>query len=80
MPTPAVVYTPWHDVYLNLNSTVGPTTTFVVLRAVKSPLVTWIWVGGFIVVIGTAFSLGSGARRVATVTSAAETAEKGATA
>ena len=80
VPTPAVVYTPWHDVYLNLNSTVGPTSTFVILRAVKSPLVTWIWVGGFIVVIGTAFSLGSSARRLATVTSAAETSEEGAAA
>ncbi|HET8984365.1 MAG TPA: heme lyase CcmF/NrfE family subunit [Trueperaceae bacterium] len=78
VPTPAVVYTPWHDVYLNLNSTVGPTSTFVVLRAVKSPLVTWIWVGGFIVVIGTAFSLGSNARRLATVANTATAAEEGA--
>jgi cytochrome c biogenesis factor len=65
-------------VYLNLNSTVGPTSTFVVLRAVKSPLVTWIWVGGFIIVIGTAFSLGSNARRLATATSTATTADEGA--
>src|SRR5690606_8766545 len=75
VPTPAVVYTPWHDVYLNLTSTVGSTSTFVVLRAVKSPLVTWIWIGGFIVVIGTAFSLGSSARRTAAVTQTAESAE-----
>jgi len=78
VPTPAVVYTPWHDVYLNLNSSVGPTSTFVVLRAVKSPLVTWIWVGGFIVVIGTVFSLGGSARRVATATHAVETVDEGA--
>lgn len=66
VPTPAVMYTPWHDLYLNLNSTVGPDSTFVVLRAVKSPLVTWIWVGAFILVLGTAYSLSpTGGRRAA---------------
>ncbi len=60
VPTPAVKYTPSHDLYLNLNSTVGPTSTFVVLRAVKSPLITWIWVGGFILALGTIYSLGGG--------------------
>ena len=64
VPTPAVVYTPWHDVYLNLNSTVTPTTTFVVLRVVKSPLVTWIWIGGFILALGTAYSLSGSGRTV----------------
>ena len=64
IPTPDVLYTPWHDVYLSLNSTVGPDTTFVVLRVVKSPLVTWIWVGGAILVLGTAYALGGAPRRV----------------
>ncbi|NLG07965.1 MAG: heme lyase CcmF/NrfE family subunit [Deinococcales bacterium] len=64
VPTPAVMYRPSHDLYLNLNSTVGPTTTFVVLRVVKSPLVTWIWIGGFILVIGTAYALGGSTRTV----------------
>lgn len=64
VPTPAVMYTPTHDLYLNLNSTVTPTTTFVVLRLVKSPLVTWIWIGGFILVLGTAYALGGSARTV----------------
>jgi len=74
IPTPAVLYTPWHDLYLSLNSTVGADTTFVVLRAVKSPLVTWIWVGGAILVLGTAYALGGATRRVparATVPAAA---------
>lgn len=64
VPTPAVMYTASHDLYLNLNSTVTPTTTFVVLRVVKSPLVTWIWIGGFILVLGTAYSLGGSGRTV----------------
>ncbi len=66
VPTPAVMYTPWHDLYLNLNSTVGPESDFVVLRAVKSPLVTWIWVGGLIFVLGTAITLAPGGRRLRT--------------
>lgn len=64
VPTPAVYYTATHDLYLNLNSSVGPDTTFVVLRVVKSPLVTWIWVGGAILLLGTAYSLGGGRRTV----------------
>ncbi|MFO7546324.1 MAG: heme lyase CcmF/NrfE family subunit [Trueperaceae bacterium] len=71
VPTPAVMYTPLHDLYLNLNSTIGPTSTFVVLRAVKSPLVTWIWVGGVIMALGTLYALGSGARRRVLATSPA---------
>lgn len=68
VPTPAVMYTPWHDLYLNLNSTIGPTSTFVVLRVVKSPLVTWIWVGGAVMALGTLYALGAGARRRVPVT------------
>jgi len=65
IPTPDVLYTPWHDVYLNVNSAITPDTTFVILRVVKSPLVTWIWVGGLILVLGTAYALGGATRRVA---------------
>lgn len=72
VPTPAVIYTPTHDLYLNLNSTLGPDSTFVVLRLVKSPLVTWIWIGGALMALGTGISLGSRmSTRVATATAAA---------
>ena len=57
VPTPSVMYTPWYDIYLNLASAVGPEQDFVVLRAVRSPLVTWIWVGGLIVALGTGYAL-----------------------
>jgi len=77
VPTPAVYYTPTHDLYLNLNSTVGPDSTFVVLRVVKSPLVTWIWVGGAILLLGTAYSL-RGARRGVTARVAVGEAREGA--
>ena len=64
VPTPDVLYTPWHDLYLSLSSSVGPEQDFVVLRAVQSPLVAWIWVGGMILVIGTIYSLTPGPQAV----------------
>lgn len=57
VPTPDVLYTFNHDLYLSLSSSVGAEQTFVVLRAVQSPLVVWIWLGGLIMVIGTIYSL-----------------------
>ena len=65
VPTPAVHYTLWHDLYLNIASTVGPESSFVVLRVVKSPLVTWIWIGGVIMALGTLYALTPDRRRVA---------------
>ena len=57
VPTPDVHYTFGHDLYLSLSSSVGPDTDFVVLRAVQSPLVVWIWLGGLLLVIGTVYAL-----------------------
>jgi cytochrome c-type biogenesis protein CcmF len=73
---PAVMYTFSHDLYLNLDNTIGPNTTFVVLRAVYSPLVSWIWFGGLLLVFGTVLSLLPARRRLAerTATAAEETA------
>lgn len=76
IPTPDVMYFPWHDLYLNIAGEVAPGAEFAVLRVVQSPLVAWIWVGGFILVLGTAYALtpqGLGAktsRRVKGATSA----------
>lgn len=79
VPTPAVYYTATHDLYLNLNSTVSPTSTFVVLRVVKSPLVTWIWVGGALLALGTLYSLGGSRRPAAARAPATSEASEGAT-
>ena len=57
VPTPAVYYGPWSDVYLNIAGTVSPDQNFIVLRAVQSPLVAWIWFGALILVVGTIYSL-----------------------
>jgi cytochrome c-type biogenesis protein CcmF len=57
VPTPDVYYGFWSDIYLNIAGTVTPDQDFVVLRAVQSPLVGWIWVGTGILVLGTVYSL-----------------------
>jgi cytochrome c-type biogenesis protein CcmF len=62
--TPAVIYLPFYDIYLNIVGEVTPETTSVTIRAVQSPLVTWIWVGGAIMVIGTVYALSPNGRRV----------------
>jgi cytochrome c-type biogenesis protein CcmF len=64
VPTPAVIYLPWHDVYLNIVGTLSPDQNYVTLRAIQSPLVTWIWLGGAIIVLGTAYSLSPNGRKV----------------
>ncbi|MEX2535317.1 MAG: heme lyase CcmF/NrfE family subunit [Trueperaceae bacterium] len=56
-PTPDVLYTPWHDLYLSLAGDVSEDQNFVVLRVVQSPLVIWIWLGGLILAFGTVWSL-----------------------
>lgn len=56
-PTPDVLYTPWHDLYLSLAGDVRSEQDFVVLRVVQSPLVAWIWIGGLILSLGTVWSL-----------------------
>jgi cytochrome c-type biogenesis protein CcmF len=57
VPTPDVYYGFWSDVYLNVAGTVSPDQDFVVLRAVQSPLVAWIWVGAVVLILGTVYSL-----------------------
>ena len=57
IPTPAVMYRPTHDLYLNVTNTIGPDTDHVVLRVVRSPFVTWIWIGGAVLALGTVWCL-----------------------
>ncbi len=62
VPTPSVHYTAGHDLYLALAGAVDPSQDFVIIRAVTSPLITWIWFGGAIIVLGTAYALSPGDR------------------
>jgi cytochrome c-type biogenesis protein CcmF len=57
IPTPSVLYTPWHDLYLSIVGDFEADQSYTALRVVQSPLVTWIWLGGFIVVLGTLYAL-----------------------
>ena len=57
-----------NDVYLNIAGTVSPDQNFIVLRAVKSPLVAWIWAGAVVLVLGTLYSLLPPARPTKTPT------------
>ncbi|MDZ7703480.1 MAG: heme lyase CcmF/NrfE family subunit [Trueperaceae bacterium] len=57
VPTPAVMYRPLHDLYLNVSGAVGPDQDFVVVRVVQSPLVSWIWFGALLLAAGVAYSL-----------------------
>lgn len=60
--TPGVLYRPFEDVYLSL-SQIDPDGRWVIVRAVRSPLVTWIWWGGAILVLGTVYALVPGLAR-----------------
>jgi len=78
VPTPSVMYTLWYDIYLNVAGSVGPGQDFVVLRAVRSPLITWIWIGGVILALGTLYAL-TPSRRSAAATRRAGPQEPAAT-
>ena len=54
--TPGVLYLPLEDVYLSL-SQIDPEGRWVIVRAVRSPLITWIWFGGAVLLLGTAYAL-----------------------
>ncbi len=53
VPTAAVLYRFQHDIYLTLSGSLAPDQDFVILRVIQSPLVMWIWIGGFIMALGT---------------------------
>lgn len=61
--TPAVLYTPWHDIYLSVIGEFQAGQDFTTLRVVQSPMITWIWVGGFIMLAGTVYCLTPARRR-----------------
>ncbi len=60
--TPAILSTPLHDVYLTLATTAtgaGPVSIGVIVE----PLVSWVWVGGMVVMIGALLAAFPGSRR-----------------
>ena len=73
VPTPAVRSRPAGDLYLNLQAFAkdGSTAT---LRAIREPLVPWIWTGGMIVCLGAIVSLGGGRKERAPAVARVRTA------
>ncbi|MEZ5238457.1 MAG: cytochrome c-type biogenesis CcmF C-terminal domain-containing protein [Microthrixaceae bacterium] len=69
--TPSVRVGPFEDVYLALTSSPEASTSpgdntpvdEVTLRVVVQPLVSWLWVGGIVMVLGTALALVPAGRR-----------------
>jgi cytochrome c-type biogenesis protein CcmF len=64
VPTPSVKSGPSEDIYLTLanipaNAATGPATIGVIIE----PLVSWLWVGGGVIVLGSALAAWPGGRR-----------------
>ena len=55
--TPDVLYRPTHDLYLSIVGEFQAGQGYTSVRVVQSPLVTWIWIGGFIIALGTLYAL-----------------------
>ena len=54
---------PRNDVYLALTKAPGSETGEIGLRVIIQPLIMWLWIGGMVMVAGTALSLFPGRRR-----------------
>jgi cytochrome c-type biogenesis protein CcmF len=57
VPSPAVRSTPTKDVYLTLASVPSAGNAPAAIGVIVEPLVLWLWVGGFVIVIGALLSL-----------------------
>ena len=63
IPTPSVAGSPTEDLYLNLTREPTEADPTIGLRIIVRPLVMWIWIGGFVVGLGTLLALFPGRRR-----------------
>jgi len=60
---PSVQVGPFDDRYLSLTREPTDSDPSIRLRIVVQPLIMWLWVGGFIMVLGTALAIFPGRRR-----------------
>ena len=63
IPTPSVKGTLARDLYLNVTKEPTEADPSIGLRIIVRPLVVWLWIGGLVIVVGTALSLFPGRRR-----------------
>jgi cytochrome c-type biogenesis protein CcmF len=61
--TPAIDSRIWHDVYLTINRLPASTEGPVSLGVIVQPLVSWLWVGGGILILGCLLAAVPGRRR-----------------
>lgn len=63
IPRPSVKVTPTMDLYLNLTSVPSAEEPDIKIRIVVEPLIVWLWIGGGIMLVGTALAAFPGRRR-----------------
>lgn len=63
IPTPSVRVSPRSDIMLTITSAPGEDDTRLGLRVIVWPMVSWIWFGGMLMIVGTALSIFPGRRR-----------------
>jgi cytochrome c-type biogenesis protein CcmF len=61
--TPSVVSTVTHDLYLTLPSVPSTATGATTIGVLIEPLVSWVWIGGGVMVLGTVLAAWPGKRR-----------------
>jgi len=61
--TPSVASTLLHDVYLTLPAVPSTTTGAATIGVLIEPLVSWVWIGGGVMVVGTVLAAWPGKRR-----------------
>ncbi len=61
--TPSVASGPLEDVALSLQELPSAGSDVVTVRVIVQPLIVWLWIGGGIIVVGTALSIVPGRRR-----------------
>lgn len=63
IPTPSVKVSPRSDIMLTITSAPGEEDPTLGLRVIVWPMVSWIWFGGMLMLVGTALSILPGRRR-----------------
>jgi cytochrome c-type biogenesis protein CcmF len=69
--TPSVKISPFGDVYVSVPGVPDAQNAAITMRVVVLPLVSWLWFGGIVMVLGTFFAFVPGVRRPTDPTSAA---------
>jgi cytochrome c-type biogenesis protein CcmF len=63
IPRPSVKVTPTTDLYLNVTRAPTAAEPDIRVRIVVEPLIVWLWIGGFVMLVGTVLSAFPGRRR-----------------